>query len=112
MKIILHAKNIELTSAIKSFVDKKIGSLSRFLKDSKSDLIETRVEVGRPSRRHKSGPVFYAEANLKTGGKLFRASEERSDLYAAIDRVRDELEIQIKKFKGQISNSRRQSAKN
>lgn len=108
MQIDVYAKNIELTPAIRSFVEEKIGSLVRFL-EGRSENLQARVEVGKPSRHHKSGQVFYAEVNLKVGGKLFRASEEHLDLYVAIDRVRDELEIQIKKFKNRIINSRHQS---
>lgn len=106
MKIILHAVNLELTPAIRSFVEKKIGSLSRFLEDG-SDLVAARVEIGKPSRHHKSGPFYYAEVNLKIGRKLLRASAEHDDLYAAIGDIRDEVEVQIKKFKGKISETAR-----
>ena len=103
----LHGKNLEITPAIRDFVEEKIGSLSRFLPGSADDLIEARVEIGRPSHHHRTGFVFYAEANLKVGKKLFRAVEEHIDLRAAIDRVRDELETQIKKFKEKTNSSQR-----
>lgn len=99
MKIIIHGNNIELTAAIRGYVEAKIGSLSKFLPPASEDIIEARVEVGKPSKHHHTGPVFYAEVNLKIGGKLLRANEENYELYAAIDKVRDEIEIQIKKFK-------------
>jgi putative sigma-54 modulation protein len=107
MKIIIHAKNIELTPAIKSYVDEKVGSLSKFL-PVHDDVIETRVEVGKPSLHHREGPVFYAEVNLLVGGKLIRANEKNFDLYAAIDKVRDEVEAQIKKFKEKRTDLSRQ----
>lgn len=99
MKIIIHGKNIELTEAIKSFVEEKIGVLQKLLPKTSSDLIQARVEVGKPSHHHHEGAVYYAEVNLKVGGKLMRANIEHEDLYTAIDRVRDEIERQIKKFK-------------
>lgn len=110
MKIILHGKNIELTPAIKSFVDEKIGSLDRLFLGSASSLIEARVEVGKPSLHHHDGEIFYAEINLRVGGMLMRANESHLDLYAAIDRVRDEIEIQIKKFKGKKLTARRKAS--
>jgi putative sigma-54 modulation protein len=99
MKIILHGINIELTPAIKSYVDQKIGVIEKLFPKTPNDLIEARVEVGKPSRHHHSGQVYYAELNLKVGGKLIRGNIEDYDLYVAIDKVRDEVERQILKFK-------------
>jgi len=110
MKIILHGKNIELTPAIRDYVDEKIGSIAKFLSEPShsldecegepnDDLIEARVEVSKPSKHHLEGKVFYAEVNLKMGKNLMRATFEHDNLYVAIDRVRDEIERQIKKFK-------------
>jgi len=102
---------MELTPAITAFVEEKIGMLSKFLNEPRGDLIEARVEVGKPSKHHKSGPVFYAEVNLKVGGKLIRANEENFDLYVAIDKVRDEVESQIKKFKEKSTDLERKNRK-
>lgn len=106
MKIIIHSVNIELTPAIKSFAEKKIGSLAKFLR-ANSDSIEAKVEIGKPSRHHKSGFVYYAEVNLKIGKKLIRASSRHNDLYTAINDVRDETEVQVKKFKEKIGKTAR-----
>lgn len=99
MKIILQAKNIDLTPGLKVFVDKKMGSIGKLIPDRKEELAEVRVEVGKPSRHHHKGFVFYAEINLKIGSALLRAVEEHLDLYTAIDRVRDKIERQLRKFK-------------
>jgi putative sigma-54 modulation protein len=109
MKIILHAKNLELTPAIRDYVDEKIGSIAKFLNEPNEDLIEARVEVSRPSRHHHEGDVFYAEVNLKMGKNLMRATYEHNDPHVAIDRVRDEIERQIKKFKEKRSEKERRS---
>jgi putative sigma-54 modulation protein len=109
MKIILHAKNIELTPAIKDYVDEKIGSVAKFLNEPNDDLIEARVEVSKPSRHHHEGSVFYAEVNLKMGKNLMRATHEHNDLYVAIDKVRDEIERQIKKFKEKRNDKERRN---
>ena len=73
-----------------------MGGLEKLIHKSTATVL---VEVGKPSKRHKSGPIFYAEANLKIDGKLLRAEATHADLRTAIDKVRDELHIQIKKFK-------------
>lgn len=107
MKLILHAKNLDLTPSIRVFVGEKIGSISKFLRPAEGNLAEARVEIGKPSRHHKSGFVYYAEVNLKIGSRLFRAVAEHLDLRTAIDFVRDEIERQIKEYKERSREARR-----
>jgi putative sigma-54 modulation protein len=110
MKIILQAKNIDLTPSIKEFVDGKVGTIHKLLNHKAGELAEARVEVGKPSRHHQSGFVFYAEINLKVGSKLWRATAEHLDLYMAIDEVREKIEVQLRKFKeAKISGRRKLS---
>lgn len=102
----LHAKNLELTPSIKAFVEQKMGTIAKLFK-SGDDLIEARVEIGRPSKHHHKGLVYYAEINLKIGGELLRATVEHVDLRTAIDFARNEIESQVKKFK----SKRRETAR-
>src|SRR3989344_8368243 len=112
MRIILQAKNMELTPSIKEFVDEKIGLISKLLPPKEEALAEARVEVGKPSRHHSKGFVFYAEVNLKIGSALLRATEEHLDLHTAIDEARDKIERQLRKFKeAKISNRKNSKSK-
>ena len=97
MKITISTKNISLDGALETFVQEKIGGLEKFI--GKSSVIEARVEIGLPSKHHRSGRVYYAEVNLKAGGKLLRATCQHEDLRNAIVDVKNELQRQIKKFK-------------
>ena len=97
MRIIIRGQNLKLTPAIRAFTEEKIGGVTRLL--GASERLLARVEVGKPSQRHKSGPIFYAEVNLSLGSRLLRAHAEHQDLYSAIDKIRDEIERQIRKFK-------------
>jgi ribosomal subunit interface protein len=103
----LYAKNLDLNPDIKAFVEEKIGSVSKFLRPGEESLAVARVEIGKPSRHHKSGFVYYAEINLKIGKRLFRAVSEHLDLHTAIDFARDELERQIKEDKEKSREARR-----
>ena len=96
MKINITTKNITLDVPLRVFIDQKISVLERFI--SKGP-VSASVEIGKPSRRHKSGPIFYAEVNLKIGGALLRGEGNHKDLRTAIDEARDELHLQIKKLK-------------
>ena len=111
MNISIYAKNIELTGAIRSYVEDKISSLTKFIRPSSIGVSEAKVEIGKPSERHKTGPVFYAEVNLKVGGEILRATAKQADLYAAVDEIREELENQIKKNKEKRIDARRKSTK-
>ena len=107
MKIILHGKNIELTPPLKEFVDEKVGSLDKYFKGGAGSAVSARVEVGRDSRHHRTGPVYYAEINLKLGKNLLRAAAEHLDVRTALDQARDEMQSQIVKFKTRSVMARR-----
>lgn len=96
MKIILSGKNIKLNESLKVFVEDRIGGLEKLLGKGP---VEARVEIGLPSKHHRSGKIFYAEVNLKVGGQLLRATCQHEDLRNAIVDVKNELQRQIKKFK-------------
>lgn len=97
MKIDIKYNNITPDNPLEVFVKEKIGALDKYLKGGQT--IEARVEIGKPSKHHRSGPIFYAEANLILGGILLRATSQQSDLREAIVDVKNELQVQIKKFK-------------
>lgn len=96
MQIIISTKNITLDDPLDVFVREKIGGLDHLIGNDKS---EAKVEIGKPSLHHRNGEVFYAEVNLRIGGNLLRASCSHEDLRNAIVDVKEELQLQIKKFK-------------
>ncbi len=97
LNINLSGKNIDLDEPLKVFVDERIGGLEHLVQDMGE--IPVHVEIGKSTRHHKTGPFFYAEANMRIGGTLLRATCEHEDLRNAIVDVKHELERQIKKLK-------------
>jgi ribosomal subunit interface protein len=90
MNIDIKATNIELTDAIRSYVNDKIGSVEKFVgTDAKN--IQCHVEVEKTSAHHQKGDVYRAEVNMTASGVFQRAEFTSDNLYAAIDTVRDEL---------------------
>lgn len=90
MNINIKATNMELTSAISEYVNKRLASLEKFSKKDTS--ISGHVEVGKTTNHHKQGEdVFKAEFDLEIGGKNFFAMSEMNDLYAAIDDAKEEI---------------------
>ncbi|MCK5044746.1 ribosome-associated translation inhibitor RaiA [Candidatus Parcubacteria bacterium] len=109
MKIIIKTEKIELTPAIKEFIEEKIGGLEKFvtlLQEEEKDYFEGRkpkiealVEVGKTTLHHKKGPFFRAECQIVHLKKSIRATAKSEDLRQAIVEVKDELQIQLKKYK-------------
>jgi putative sigma-54 modulation protein len=96
MQIDIKGTNMELTQAIKDYVNDKIGGLEKFF----DQILEARVEVGLTTKHHQKGNIFRAEANLEVPQKhIIRAEAEKEDLYMAINEVKEELQIQLKKYK-------------
>lgn len=107
MRTMIHTKNIELTPSINVAIEEKMATLAKLFSPN-DKTVEARVEVGRPSKHHQKGAVYYAEINLKMGGKLLRATVEHADLRTAIDFARNEIERQVKKFKSKRRDLNRQ----
>lgn len=108
MKINTKATGIELTSAIASYVEKRIRSLEKFL-DPDAD-VTALVEVGKTTRHHKSGDVFRAEVHLVGSGLDIYAVSETGDLYASIDAVKDEVSHNMLQLKGKRQTLARKGA--
>src|SRR3989344_2603276 len=97
MKINIKVTNIELTPAISAYAEKKVRTLEKFL-DNSDTVIQ--VEVGKSTQHHKSGEVFRAEVHLVAPGLDLYAVSDQTDLYAAIDLVKDELAEKLVRTKG------------
>ncbi len=101
MKINIKATNLELTPAITEYINNKIGSVDKFLKRFEEQTnIEIFVEIARTTRHHHKGDVFRAEANMEIPGKVLRADHEDWNIRVAINKVKDKLQREIKKYKG------------
>ena len=108
MRINIKATGIELTPAISQYVEKKISALGKYVRNA--DAI-AQVEVGRSTQHHKTGEVFMAEVHLTGAGLDLYAVSEHSDLYAAIDLVKDEIARSAVQQKGRREALHRRGAR-
>ena len=109
MRLIIKATNFSLTPSLSDFIEKKIGGEINSLLASKfesskikkgKEVLEVKVEVARTTRHHKKGNIFRAEVTIRLPGKkTLRAEAEEWDVRVALDRVRDELFMEISKWK-------------
>ena len=95
MQVIISGKGMELTEAIKDYVEKKIESLDKFY----DHIIRAHVMVGVESHHHNKGKIFIAECKLEIPGNDVFASKNEKTLYKAVDKVRDYLEAELLKHK-------------
>ncbi len=95
MQIKITGKNIDLTEAIKDYVEKKISGLDKFY----DQILRANVVIGKESQHHLKGEIFICEIKLEVPDNDLFVSKNEKDLYKAIDKVRDHLEAELKKHK-------------
>ncbi len=100
---------MKLTPEAAEYLDKKLQSVEKFIFGDPSSVLFD-VEVGRTTEHHRTGDVFRAEINLHVGGKYYRSVSEKSDLYAAIDDVRDQLVQELSGSKDKVITVARRGA--
>jgi putative sigma-54 modulation protein len=108
MKIVIKSTKLDLTPTIEDYAKKKLETLQRFLKKfEKESELEMFVEISKTTRHHHKGDIFYAELNLSLPKKMIRIEEYHSDIYAAIDVLKDRTKAEISKLKSKIIKKRK-----
>src|SRR3989339_1221695 len=95
MNINIKATGMEITEAIRAYVDEKVTTLEKFF----PQIIQVNVDVGLESHHHNKGKVYYAEVNMQVPGRVVRVRKNAVNLYKAIDKVRDHFKIELEKNK-------------
>ena len=88
MEIKVLGKGIEVTEAIKDYVEKKLDRVDKYFENSSAEVT---------IRTEKNEQI--AEIVVNANSENYRAEAEEKDLYASIDKVLDILEGQIRKAK-------------
>ncbi|MFC7443034.1 ribosome hibernation-promoting factor, HPF/YfiA family [Laceyella putida] len=99
MNYVIRGNNIEVTEALRGFVEKKISRLEKYFDTPPSAAAHITLSVTRDE--HK------VEVTIPFPGVLVRAEEKSTDMYASIDLVVDKLERQIRKYKTKINRKLR-----
>ena len=95
MKIVIHGKNIEITDAIREYVNQKIEkAASHFLNTTNE--IDVHLSVARNPRVNSKQT---AEVTIYANGAVIRAEEGSESLYASIDLVADKIARKLRKYK-------------
>jgi putative sigma-54 modulation protein len=89
MKIHIVARKIKLTEPIKDFIEAKLMKLQEYI----TNIVWAQAIITVEKKVHT------AEIVLHAGRQTMKASAIAEDLYSAMDRVMDKIEIQIKRYK-------------
>ncbi|MDB5258841.1 MAG: ribosome hibernation promoting factor [Candidatus Taylorbacteria bacterium] len=94
----IKATHIVLTEAISDYVDKRFQSVKKLLENDPT--VKMDIELSRTTQHHKNGEIFRADVHIVGNHLDAYASAEKTDLYAAIDVLRDEITQRITATKG------------
>ena len=94
MQLNVTGQNIEITPALRGYVEKKLERIERHF----DQVINVHCVLSVEKLRQK------AEATLHVSGSSIYADSTEEDMYAAIDRLTDKLDRCVKKHKEKLTD--------
>jgi putative sigma-54 modulation protein len=96
MNLNVSGHHLEVTPALRSYLQSKLGRISRHF----DQVLDAHVILTVNKMRQK------AEVTLHVRGKELHCESEEDDLYAAIDLLADKLDRQVQRYKGRLYDRR------
>lgn len=106
MKIKIKATRLEMTDAIRQYIEDKMAMAEKYL-GTKVKVVNCDFEISKAVGGQNKGDIFRAEVNLEVPNEILRVEKTESDLYKAIDKVKDHLELVVKKYKEKLIDKKR-----
>lgn len=100
MKLTIRGKNLEVTAALKEYIEKRVEKLSRYFDTPFTT--QVLLSVAKDDRT--------VEVTCFVDGIVLRGVETNADMYAAIDLVIDKIVRQIHKHKTRLAKRFRKEA--
>lgn len=100
MQFSIRGQQIEVTEALKDYVDKKLARLDKYFDAPPTSEGYVTLSVVRG--------LHTVEVTIPLPGVVLRAEDRSDDMYASIDAVVDKLERQIRKHKTKLNRKFRQ----
>jgi len=107
MELSVNSRNLELTSRLQNYVEKKTERLDRYM----PDLSEIRVDLSAENTRSAIDRQVAQITIRDSHGTILRAEERNGDMFAAIDSVVDKLYRQIQRYRGKRRRRWRNASK-
>ncbi len=95
MRINVTFRHMETSEPVRNYIEEKLPKIKKYIDEP----VEAQVVLSVEKKiRHK------VEVSLTAKGITIKATEETSDMYAAIDGVLDKLDRQLKRYKDKIKD--------
>lgn len=98
MKMNIRGSKLEVTSAIQSYAEKKLGKLDKYFSNAEELTANVLIKT--------HGEKQIVEVTIPANKMILRAEEASDDLYKSIDLVLEKLERQIRKNKTRMKQQR------
>jgi putative sigma-54 modulation protein len=94
MRLEVKGKNVEVTPSLREYAETKLGKLRKQLAE------QTQVEVELSQEKNPSiSDSAVAEGTIYAKGPTLRARESSGDIRASIDKLVENLERQVKRYR-------------
>lgn len=100
IKFNIRGENVEVTEAIRTYVESKVGKLDKYFTDGHEVTAYVNLKVYGDKRAK-------VEVTLPAKNVTLRAENTSEDMYASIDLVQEKLERQIRKYKTRMNRKPR-----
>lgn len=100
MNFNIRGENLEITPALRSYVEKKVSKIERYFDSTPLSEVHVKLQVMNNEN--------IIEVTIPMPQLLLRAEEKHADMYAGIDLVVEKLERQIRKHKTKVNRKFRQ----
>ena len=101
LKFNIRGENIEVTPAIREYVEAKVEKVERYFNDDVNATANVNLKVYNDKQTK-------VEVTIPMKSVTLRAEERNNDMYAAIDLIVDKLERQIRKHKTKVNRKFRE----
>ncbi|MGF1493867.1 MAG: ribosome hibernation-promoting factor, HPF/YfiA family [Microcoleaceae cyanobacterium] len=95
MKLVIQGKNLEITDALRDYVQQKVSKAVNHFQQLAME-VDVNLSVAYNPRIN---PKQTAEVTIYANGTVIRAQESSENLYASIDMVSDKIARQLRKYK-------------
>ena len=96
MELSVNGRNMEVTTRLRNYVEKKTVKLDRYM----PDLAEVHVDLSETNARSAVERQVAQITIRDNRGTILRAEERSNDMFASIDAVVDKLYRQISRYRG------------
>jgi putative sigma-54 modulation protein len=104
MELQIAGTNMEVTTEVQRYIERKLGKLDRHL----PDIIDARVEISEEKTRSpQERYLVRVTVNSGAGGAVFHGEERGEDMLVAVDRVVNVMTRQLERHKGKLYNKGR-----